>query len=165
MSSCSNRCRPVAPARLVPAAVAGVAMAALAACADLPHADMHANGGNTGVVPSALPIRPAPEPLQTVEKAMSTDCLKMGTVDVTQVNPEYPAEAARFRQEGWVRFTFDVEDGAIVRPQVTESSPAGLFDAAVLAWAVKLRYPVAGNASGCWMEYEYKLEPRQPVAK
>ena len=147
-------------------ALACLAAASLAACADMPRGDMGGagsmarGGGGTGVVATALPIRPAPQPLQTVEKTMSTDCLKMGTVDVTQVNPEYPAEAARFRQEGWVRFTYDVEDGVIVRPQVTEASPEGMFDAAVLAWAVKLRYPVAGNATGCWMEYEYKLEPR-----
>lgn len=117
-----------------------------------------------GAVPVVPAFRPPPEPLETVQEKVSPECLDLGRPD-DSAKPDYPAAAARVRQEGWVRFRYDVQDGQLVNAQVMQSSPAGLFDDAVLAWARGLRFPSGRSASGCVMEYEYRLEAVPSAAR
>jgi TonB family protein len=135
----------------------------VAACADVPLPPDDPAG--TGVVPSdpdpdRVPaFRPPPEPLQDVQVEEPYECTRIGQPDDAR-SPAYPAAAAKTRQEGWVRLRFDLDEGQVVNPQVMASSPAGLFDEAVLDWARTLRYPSGASATSCVMEYEYKLQAR-----
>lgn len=142
-----------------------LAFLALAGCDAVPMPPAASSGGS-GVVPAeaAIAIRPAPEPLATVQEKQSPECLQLGRPDDRE-RPDYPAAAAKVRQEGWVRLRYDVSSGQVVNPEVMAASPPGLFDGAVLAWAQKLRYPAGGTATSCVMEYEYRLQaPGDAVA-
>jgi TonB family protein len=144
---------------IVPWCAAGL----LAACADVATAPADDPSG-TGVVAAdrVPPFRPAPEPLEEVKEVVSPECLQIGK-PADGAAPDYPAAAAKVRQEGWVRLRFDLDAGQVVNPRVMASSPAGLFDDAVLAWARQLRYPSGATATSCVMEYEYRLQVRGPA--
>ena len=170
----SHDSRDDARTRCALALAAGAVLVVLAACESVPlgpdpasaatggGASARATAGASGVVADAPPVRPAPEAIETVQETVSPACLDLGRPD-DAAKPDYPAAAAKVRQEGWVRFRFDVEDGRVVRPEVMQSSPAGLFDDAVLAWARSIAFPSGRSATGCVMEYEYRLEPVLPA--
>jgi TonB family protein len=110
--------------------------------------------------PKLAPPKPAPELAPTNLHAVSNECRELGKLaDVNfRVVPEYPPEALKSDQQGWVVFTFDVESGRVVRPEVVSSSPRGLFDNSILVWSRTLVYPSGKSARGCRIEYHFKLD-------
>lgn len=79
---------------------------------------------------SVAPVQPPPvaaAPVAPVGETRSARPLR-------QVSPEFPADAARRRQEGWVelRFTIGV-DGRVSNVQVVRSQPQRVFDRAAIS--------------------------------
>jgi TonB family protein len=70
---------------------------------------------------------------------------------------QYPVEAVRNEQQGWVQFRYDVSEGRVSNVEVVASSPKGVFEQAVLDGATKLRFDSRKNAKGCLMVYEFGL--------
>lgn len=71
---------------------------------------------------------------------------------LSRVDPDYPREAMRGRQQGWVEVEFTIGvDGSVSDPQVVASRPARIFDRA------------ATRAIQQW-RFEPRQENGQPVA-
>ncbi|MCL1080086.1 M56 family metallopeptidase [Parashewanella spongiae] len=65
-----------------------------------------------------------------------------GPKPIVRVNPQYPQEAAKLGQTGFVVIEFKVseKDGSVHSAHVSESSPAGVFDQAGLDAVKKWKY-------------------------
>ena len=73
------------------------------------------------------PARPVPEPAQTPAPAPRGESREVQVV--TPVAPNYPPQAARNREQGWVEVEFTVTaEGAVQGARVTASDPPRIFD-------------------------------------
>jgi periplasmic protein TonB len=96
-------------------------------------------GGN------APPARPAPK---TVATATPPEPAPAGETHPAEIiksaPPDYPPDAVRRRQEGWVEVEFTVKaDGSVADPSVVNANPARVFNSAALSavsrWTFKPR--------------------------
>lgn len=72
-------------------------------------------------------IRRGADGRETVETSFSNEML----VPATLTLPDYPDDALRRGQSGWVEFNLEIAaDGTVARSNVTGSQPRGIFDAA-----------------------------------
>lgn len=116
--------------------------------------------------PSAPPSQPAPGPSTTPATTTTTPPRTTTTTTaaapastgvrearlLTRVDPEYPREAMRGRQQGWVELEFTIgRDGSVSDIQVVAARPSRIFDRA------------ATRALQEW-RFEPRMENGQPVA-
>ena len=92
-----------------------------------------------------------------MEASLSPACKLLGRPQWETEQPVLPNSALRAEQEGWVQLRIDVQNGTVVRTRIIASSPKGLFDAAVLDWVGKFKYPSTVSAEGCSIEWVFKL--------
>lgn len=79
--------------------------------------------------PATVAAAPAPAPAVAAAGAGETRAAKL----VNRVNPIYPSDAARNRQEGWVEVAFTVSaDGKVKDASVVSATPPRIFNAAAL---------------------------------
>jgi len=143
-----------AAAKTQAAAAAGSAANAPAAAAPPPAAATAANNAaNNAAAPAsannetttASAARPAPaRPSAPVEPAAPAGGETHAAEIVKTTPPDYPPDAVRKRQEGWVEVEFTVTpDGSVANPTVVNANPARVFNAAALSavgrWTFKPR--------------------------
>jgi len=79
--------------------------------------------------PTATPTPAAPTPAATPAAAAAPSGETRDARVVRQVPPEFPTQAARKRQQGWVELEFTVgTDGKVKNVAVVKSQPARVFD-------------------------------------
>ena len=79
--------------------------------------------------PSAAPSPVAPPPVATPAAAAAPSGETRDARVVRQVPPEFPTQAARKRQQGWVELEFTIgTDGKVKNVAVVKSQPARVFD-------------------------------------
>lgn len=79
--------------------------------------------------PAPPPPPPAPQPVVTAPPPPAPVGETRPARPLRQVQPNYPPDAARRRQEGWVELSFTIGvDGRVTDVQVVRSQPARVFD-------------------------------------
>ncbi|MBE8166808.1 MAG: M56 family metallopeptidase [Shewanella sp.] len=81
---------------------------------------------------------------------------------IVRVNPQYPQEAARMRQTGFVVIEFNISstDGSVNSAHVIESSPEGVFDQAGLDAVKKWKYhPSNGSNTSTKVQLDFSIAP------
>ena len=74
-------------------------------------------------------------------------------------DPQYPREALRVLQPGWVIVEFDiVADGSTANLKIAASSPKGVFEAAGLESVRRSTYPTDNPLQGCRSEIGFNYE-------
>ncbi len=124
---------------LHPLIVGPLTVVALAGCATRP------------APPAALSVKPAP-----TRPIAGTEC----GVNLNQpwLKPSPPGSAVRAGQSGWVAVTFDVDAGKIRNVHVADSSPTGVFEAAVLETLEGEVLPQSdGPLRACYGLFTFKL--------
>lgn len=112
--------------------------------------------------PTAPPPEATPPPAPTPAPATTTTTRPVAAAPtqptvrdarlLSRVNPDYPREAMRGRQEGWVEVEFTVgRDGSVSDIQVVAARPARIFDRAAI------------RAMQDW-RFEPRIENGEPVA-
>jgi protein TonB len=140
-----------AAAKQAAAAAANSSAPAPAAAAPPPAAAPAANNASANTAASAAAnnetasaARPAPArtaaPAEAPPAAAETHAAEI----VKTTPPDYPPDAVRKRQEGWVEVEFTVTpDGSVANPTVVNANPARVFNAAALSavgrWTFKPR--------------------------
>jgi TonB family protein len=77
---------------------------------------------------------------------------------VTRVDPVYPPEAARIRQTGWVVVDFDIAaDGSTTNIRVIDSSPHGVFEAAVVDPLRRWKFEPNQPRTNCRFDLHFNL--------
>ena len=83
--------------------------------------------------PAPAPVAAAPAPAPAPAQAAASGGTNRDATLVNRVNPVYPSDAARNRQEGWVEVSFVVgADGKVRDASVVNATPARVFNAAAL---------------------------------
>jgi TonB family protein len=74
--------------------------------------------------------------------------------------PNYPIEARRHRQEGWVVAAFDVSrEGVSKNIRVVESAPLGVFEDAAITSLRNSRFAATDTThTGCVMPIQFRLQ-------
>jgi len=93
--------------------------------------------------PARLPVSPEP-----VIGVISDECRALG--EVTYLKREGPRPPY-----GWSRLRIDVEQGAITKVELVDSSPKGLFDDAARAVYTHARFASLGSAQGCIVSHKW----------
>lgn len=165
-----ERGRSAQSAAAAAAAAQGQQQAAAAAATEAPEPETPAPTPEpasdlaSALTPTA-PATPVPEPAApatspttttTTRPAATTAATAMPAVRdarlLTRVEPEYPREAIRARQEGWVEVEFTVgRDGSVSNVQVVAGRPVRVFDRAAI------------RAMQDW-RFEPRMENGEPVA-
>lgn len=104
-----------------------------------PASDLASLTSPTAPPPSAAPP-PPPAPITTTTTTSTTSTASSSPTSapavrearlLSRVDPDYPREAMRGRQQGWVEVEFTIGlDGSVSDPQVVASRPARIFDRA-----------------------------------
>jgi len=133
------------------AAAGSAAPPPAAASAPAPAAPPSAN--NAATANTAAASAPAnndtastrPAPARTVTEAPPAAPAETHPAEIVKTTPpDYPPDAVRKRQEGWVEVEFTVTpDGSVANPTVVNANPARVFNAAALSavgrWTFKPR--------------------------
>ena len=116
------------------------------------------SGSAPAAAPAPAPAAPAPSSTLSTTTAAPAQTTAPATPQVrearllSRVDPQYPPEAMRGRQQGWVELEFTVDvDGSISNVSVVASRPTRVFDRAAI------------RAMQEW-RFDPRLENGEPVA-
>ncbi|HEX4872441.1 MAG TPA: energy transducer TonB [Nevskiaceae bacterium] len=78
---------------------------------------------------------------------------------LSRAAPQYPTEAARIRQAGWVVVRYEIDPAGVPAAlTVDQASPVGVFEAVTLAAMAQWRFaPADAGSSGCWQLMKYDI--------
>ena len=93
--------------------------------------------------PARLPVAREPVP-----RPINDECRALG--DITYLKRESPRPPY-----GWSVLRIDVEQGAITKVELVDSSPKGVFDDAARAVYTHARYASMGSAKGCNISHKW----------
>ena len=123
-------------AQIAAAAAAAAAAASAPAPSETPAGTANATStpastspSSTGATTTAATPAPPPAPVQPAPRPAAPQGETRDVLVVTPVAPNYPPQAARNREEGWVEVEFTVTaDGKVTNANVTASNPPRIFD-------------------------------------
>jgi hypothetical protein len=108
-----------------------------------------------GACASPPKLAPVPEKYRSGELS-SPECKALGGSTIYQ-RPNIPVTALKYKQDGWAAVRFDVDEGHVVKAELVESSPEGLFEQVALDASRHQIWP-SGNAKACFQLFEYHVE-------
>lgn len=100
-------------------------------------------GCSTAPVRAPVAAEPADRPLATAE------CVELR---LDQDSWNVKVEGNRY---GWTQARIDVERGAVVKVEIVDSSPKGLFDDQAIAVMKNWRYLSDASARGCFISHRW----------